>query len=440
MRNNILIKIRNFFGKWFNPNITSFSNYLKGGNIQINHNTALTYSAVYACVKVIAETISTIPLFVYRERKGYKEKATEHNLYTLLHDFPNEEMTNVDFWKSILLQTLLLGNGYAEIVFNKKNEIEGLYLLDAEKMQVGRDEKTNKIIYAYRNDKTNNEIIFDSRKILHIKGLGSNGLIGLSPISLMRLQIATGIMQDNFAKDFYSNGAKKTPILKAPSGFSEDAKKNTVKGFREGFEKGIVLLEDGLDADFVTMNLTDAEFLANRRFNIEDIARVYRVPLHLIGDLTRSTNNNIEHQSIEFVEHTIRPWVVSIEKTIKMKLFTKEELKKGYFAEFNVDGLLRGDTKTRVENYTKLFNIGALTINEIRKKENMSEIKEKHGSDTFITQQVRPVSIAYTQEENKNKKENKTEAKEKVKEENKTEDTNISDKENKENKNEGKKE
>ena len=381
--------IRSTVKKWLFPDFSHNDFAVLYGadksNISVNENTALTFSTVFACVRVIAETIATLPLFVYKIKNGNRIRAYEHSLYGLLHNAPNEECTSVSFIESLITHILLQGNGFVEVVRDNFNAVRGLYLLDVSKMRVYRDD------LGY--------IAYSKRQVMHIAGLGWNGVVGYSPISMMRKQIATGLYQDNFALDFFSKGVKKTPILTHPEHLSKEAKENMKKSFWNAWNNGIVVLEEGLKAEFATMNLSDAQFLESRRFSVEEICRVFRVPPHLIGDLSRSTNNNIEHQSIEFVTHTIRPWCVRIEKALNGHLLNSYEKKK-YLIEFNLDGLLRGDTLTRQQANQIRFNNGILTRNEWRKQDNLNEVEDKYGDEYFVSQQIRPIKTVYETSEN----------------------------------------
>ncbi|WP_297207689.1 phage portal protein [uncultured Brachyspira sp.] len=395
----IIEKIKSGIKKWLFPDFSHVdsSNFLSIQNDKtlsaVNPNTALTFSTVFACVRVIAETIATLPLFVYKINGNNKIKAKDHSLYSLLHDSPNEECTSVSFIESLITQILLQGNGFVEVVRDNFNRVTELYLIDSNKIKVYRDSNGNKM-FEYYND---GEIItLSSYQVMHIAGLGWNGVIGYSPIAMMRKQITTGLYQDNFALDFFSNGVKKVPIISHPQKLSPDAKKNLKESFREAWEKGIVVLEEGMKIDPITMNLSDAQFLESRRFSVEEICRVFRVPPHLIGDLSRSTNNNIEHQSIEFVTHTIRPWCVRIEKALNRCLLSGLERKK-YNIEFNLDGLLRGDTLTRQQANQIKLNNGVLTRNEWRRQENLNEVEDEYGDEYFCSQQIRPIKSIYAE-------------------------------------------
>lgn len=392
----IIENIKRSIKKWLFPN-NALGNYndfsvIKDKSVAVvNPNVALTYSTIFACVRVIAETIATLPLFLYKVKGNNKVKARDHNLYSILHDAPNLECTSVSFFESLITQILLTGNGFAEIIKDNFNNILELHILDANKIRVYRDNYNN-IVYEYNDD--GKIISLSKRQVLHIAGLGWNGIIGYSPIALMRRQIATGIYQDNFALDFFSNGVKKVPILSHPNRISKEAKESMKESFRKSWDNGIVVLEEGITVNPITMNLSDAQFLESRRFSVEEICRIFRVPPHLIGDLSRSTNNNIEHQSIEFVTHTIRPWCVRIERGLNNFLLNIKEKGK-YTIEFMLDGLLRGDTLTRQQSNQIKLNNGILTRNQWRQQENMNEVEDEYGDDYFCSQQIRPIKKVY---------------------------------------------
>ena len=381
----IIENIKRSIKKWLFPdnalgNYNDFSVIKDKSVAVVNPNVALTYSTIFACVRVIAETIATLPLFLYKVKGNNKVKAREHNLYSILHDAPNLECTSVSFFESLITQILLTGNGFAEIIKDNFNNILELHILDANKIRVYRDNYNN-IVYEYNDD--GKIISLSKRQVLHIAGLGWNGIIGYSPIALMRRQIATGIYQDNFALDFFSNGVKKVPILSHPNRISKEAKESMKESFRKSWDNGIVVLEEGITVNPITMNLSDAQFLESRRFSVEEICRIFRVPPHLIGDLSRSTNNNIEHQSIEFVTHTIRPWCVRIERALNNFLLNIKEKGK-YTIEFMLDGLLRGDTLTRQQSNQIKLNNGILTRNQWRQQENMNEVDLHSNMVRFI--------------------------------------------------------
>ena len=393
----LMERIRASVKKWLFPDL-SYNDFLSLSNDKTleatTPNTALTFSVVFACVRVISETIATLPLFVYKMNGDNRVKAKEHTLYDLIHNKPNIDSTSVSFIESLISQILLQGNGFVEVIRDNFNRIISMHLLDSNKIRVYRDTNNNKMFEYYDDGKI---ITLSSLQVMHIAGLGWNGVIGYSPISLMRKQITTGLYQDNFALDFFSNGVKKVPILTHPNRLSKEAKENLKDSFNKAFNSGIVVLEEGLTVNPITMNLSDAQFLESRRFSVEEICRVFRVPPHLIGDLSRSTNNNM-HQSIEFVTHTIRPWCVRLERAFNTSLLNYDE-RREYTIEFNLEGLLRGDTLTRQQANQIKLNNGVLTRNEWRRQDNLNEVEDEYGDDYFASQQIRPISTLYTKEE-----------------------------------------
>ena len=359
-----------------------FVDFMGGGvttsGKSVSEETALTYSAVFACVNVISETLASLPLFLYGKKKGAKEKARDHPLYELLHDMPNEEMTSMTFRQTLQVHLLLRGNCYAEIEWGPNGFPRALWPLNAASTWPERDKITKKIVY--KTIINGQGYTLPAERVLHITGLSLNGRHGLSPIGLMRETIGLGMAAEEYGARFFSNGAKPGGVLEHPGNLSDPAKKSLVKSWNDmhrGLENQhrIAVLEEGLTYKQVGIPPEDAQFLETRKFQVSEVARIYRVPPHMIADLEKATFSNIEHQGIEFVSHTMRPWLVRWEQTLRWKLMTKTEKKK-YNAEFNVEGLLRGDTKSRYDAYHMALNDGWMSGNEVRKLENLEEKPE----------------------------------------------------------------
>jgi HK97 family phage portal protein len=355
--------------------------------LRVTPRTSLQSAAMWACVRVISETVATLPFSVYRrlEPRG-KEVATDHAAHYLLHDAPNEEITSVEFWEVIVAHALTFGNGFARIEWDSKMSPAGLYLMQPEWVTVERDRQTAVKFYRYRAPGKEEVILFDD-EVLHIPGLGYDGLTGYSPVTLHRRTLELAQSTDEYLLKFLTNNARPGMYISHPGKLSDAAAKNIREswaaihaGLQNAGKPGV--LEEGMRVETVGSIAKDMEFLAMRKFQTEEIARIYRVPLHMIQSLDRSTNNNIEHQSIDFVMHTIRPWCRRIEARANRTLFGPRE-GKWYFSEFNLEGLLRGDSKGRAEFYASLRNIGAITANEIREKENMNPIE---GGDALLVQ------------------------------------------------------
>ncbi|WDU84216.1 phage portal protein [Caloramator sp. Dgby_cultured_2] len=336
--------------------------------------TAMQASAVYACVRVIAETIASLPLFVFRITKEGKEKAYDHPLYYVLHDLANEEMTSFTFRETMMTHILLWGNAYAEIEYDQIGNVKGLWPLRPDNVFPERNSKNELQYRVLLPDGTG--AILPKERVLHIPGLGFNGIIGLSPIAMARETIGLSLAAEEFGARFFGNGARPGGVLEHPGTLSKEAMdklRDSWNQMHQGLsnQHRIAILEEGMTYKQVGIPPEDAQFLETRKFQIEEIARIFRVPLHLIQNLEHATFSNIEHQSIDFVVHTIRPWIVRWEQAINWKLFGSSTK---FFAEFSVDGLLRGDIKSRYEAYAIARQWGFMSVNEIRALENLNSI------------------------------------------------------------------
>ncbi len=360
-----------------------------GGNkaasgVRVNENTALNSTAVLACVRVLAETIASLPLFVYRRLDKGKEKATEHPLYFVLHDMPNPEMTSFTFRETLMGHLAIWGNAYVEIVRDRAGRVRELWPLRPDKTWPERDQITQKLRYKLILPNGTGAIL-PADRVLHIPGLGFDGLVGYSPVKLARDAIGLSLAAEEFGARFFSNGAKPGGVLEHPAKLSEEAQKRLRQSWNEmhqGLDKQhrIAILEEGMTYKQIGIPPEDAQFLETRKFQLNEIARIYRVPPHMIGDLERATYSNIEQQSIDFVVNTIRPWLVRWEQAINSKLLTQSE-REEYFVEFKVDGLLRGDIESRYKAYATARQWGWMSANDVRELENMNPIE---GGDTYL--------------------------------------------------------
>jgi HK97 family phage portal protein len=350
---------------------------------QVTEKNAMQSAAVYACVRVIAETVASLPLHLYRQVEEGKRRDTLHPLYFLLHDSPNPEMTSFIFRETLMTHLLLWGNAYAQIVRNGHGEIIGLYPLMPDKMQVSRSE-TDELIYLYQSGMSN--IAFRREEILHIPGLGFDGLVGYSPIAMARNAIGMSMATEEFGASFFQNGAAPGGILEHPGTLKDPSKvreswNELFKG--SGNANKVAVLEEGMTYKQIGIPPNEAQFLETRKYQTEEICRIYRVPPHLVADLDKATFSNIEHQSISFVVHTIRPWLVRLEQAMNKALLYPAERQR-YFIEFNVDGLLRGDYESRMRGYATARQNGWMSANDIRRLENMNLIPKEEGGDLYL--------------------------------------------------------
>lgn len=359
---------------------------------RVNERSAMQMTAVYSCVRVLSEAVASLPLHVYRQNdKGGKEKATDHPLYFLLHDEPNPEMTSFIFRETLMTHLLLWGNAYAQVIRNGKGDVVALYPLMPNRMNVDRDDK-GRLYYEYTLTQEDaptmkgSTVRLDPSDVLHIPGLGFDGLVGYSPIAMAKNAIGLGLATEEFGSKFFANGAAPSGVLEHPGvlkdpGKIRDSWTQTFGG--SGNSNKIAVLEEGMKYTPVSISPEQAQFLETRKFQITEIARIFRVPPHMIGDLEKSTFSNIEQQSLEFVKYTLDPWVSRWEQAIVRSLLRPEE-KKTYFVKFNLDGLLRGDYQSRMNGYAVGINNGFMCPNDVRELENLDLIPEEKGGFNYM--------------------------------------------------------
>jgi HK97 family phage portal protein len=361
---------------------------ITNSGVAVNEDSALRYVTVYSCVRVLAETLGSLPLIVYRERPdGGRDKARDHPVYRLLHDEPNDEMTSQTFRETQMGHLALSGNCYAVIQTNRRGEVIELYPVEWDRMDPKRNPDTRRIEY-HLNDRGSVEIL-PPEKVLHIPGLGYDGVRGYSPIRMAQEAVGLGLAATEFAARFYGQGMNMGGMLEHPGKLSEEAHKRLKKSLEEegaGLANSWrpLILEEGMKYARIPMPLTDAQFIETRRFNREEICGLLRVPPHLVADLERSTNNNIEHQSLEFVMYSMLPYVTRWEQAINRRLFTRAEREKGYYAKFNLAGLLRGDYKSRQEGLAIQRQNGIISADEWRALEEINPIGGVAGEALLV--------------------------------------------------------
>ena len=350
----------------------------------VTERTAMQTTAVYACVRIIAETVASLPLHVYEYTDSGKERVYTHPLYRILHDIPNPEMNSFIMREVMMSHLLLWGNSYSQIIRNGRGDITALYPLMPEKMTVDRG-SDGKLYYKYNSDKQGS-FVFSKDEIFHIVGLGFDGLIGHSPIAMAKNAIGLSIAAEEYGSSFFSNSGTPSGVLEHPGVLKEPEKVrdawNKAYGGSGNAHK-VAVLEEGMKFNPISINPQEAQFLETRKFQVNEICRIFRVPPHMIADLEKSSFNNIEQQSLDFVTNTIRPWLVRIEQSIFQQLLNESEQEK-YFAKFNVDGLLRGDFQSRMNGYAVGRQNGWLSANDIRELEDLNRIPEEEGGDRYL--------------------------------------------------------
>jgi len=362
------------------------SSLFHGNSRNITPDNAMQLTTVFACNRVIAETLSSISLDVLIRTEKGKEKDQTHPLYTLLKYSPNPHMTSVMWRERIVTDLNTRGNHYSQIVRDGRGEVVGIYPLQSKLMTVSFS-KQGKKEFLYQNG--NDKISLNSFEILHIPGLPSNdGITGLSPIEANKRALELGSTAETFGSNFFDNGANASGAFSIPNTLEEDAYyrlKESLNSAYTGMTSNHkpMLLEAGMKFEKFTISNSDSQFLETRKYQKEEIASIFRVPMHMINSLENATFSNIEHQSLEFVQFTILPWVKRIEQSLTLSLLSTDEMQT-HSIKFNVDSLLRGDYKTRTEGYKTLALIGALNVNEIRALENMNSIGE--AGDKYYVQ------------------------------------------------------
>ena len=366
---------------------------------RVTERSAMQITAVYSCVRILSEAVAGLPLQFYRTTDtGGKEKAIDHSLYFLLHDEPNPEMTSFIFRETLMTHLLLWGNAYAQIIRNGRGEVVALYPLMPDRMKVDRDGDGH-IYYEYMvydNDdaagrtgtnESGKVYRLSPRDVLHIPGLGFDGLVGYSPIAMAKNAIGLAIATEEYGSKFFANGAQPSGVLEHPGVLKDPARIRenwqATYGGSENSHK-IAVLEEGMKYTPISINPQDAQFLETRKFQINEIARIFRVPPHMIGDLDRATFSNIENMSLDFVKYTLDPWLARWEQAMSRALLSGKEEKAKYFFRFNVDGLLRGEYKARMEGYAIGINNGFMCPNDVRDLENLDLIPDELGGNLYM--------------------------------------------------------
>ena len=358
----------------------------------VTERSAMQMTAVYSCVRILAEAIAGLPLHLYRYTPdGSKVKAVDHPLYLLLHDEPNPEMSSFVFRETLMTHLLLWGNAYAQIIRNGKGEVVALYPLMPNRMSVDRDAH-GQLYYTYTRASdeaktmTGTTVLLPPSDVLHIPGLGFDGLVGYSPIAMAKNAIGLAIATEEYGAKFFANGAAPSGVLEHPGTIKDpsrvrEAWMSQFGGSANGGK--VAVLEEGMKYTPISISPEQAQFLETRKFQINEIARIFRIPPHMVGDLEKSSFSNIEQQSLEFVKYTLDPWVIRWEQSIQRALLRPEE-KKRYFAKFNVEGLLRGDYQSRMNGYAVARQNGWMSANDIRELENLDRIPAEAGGDLYL--------------------------------------------------------
>ena len=364
--------------------------------VSVNTDSALGISAVYACVRILAESVASLPLKLYQKRGDERRESPENPLYRLLKEEPNAAQTSFEFREMLQGHLGLRGNAYARIIRDGGGRVIQLEPLHPADVEV-REYNGGRIIYHVEGEAV------DPYFILHIKGLSSDGIKGLSPIALLRETLGLAIAARQHGNTLFGNNATPGGVLKTPMAMTAEQ----VQKLREDWDKmhkGVdnsgrpAILYGGMEWQSVGINNQDAQFLEGRRFDVEEIARAYRIPLHLLQSTEKATSwgSGIEQQNIGFLEYTLRPWLVRWEQSLNRVLLTESQKGQGYYFKFNLDALLRGDFKTRMEGYRTGIEAGIFSINEVRRLEDLNPLAGDEGDTHYRPLNTAPAATLET--------------------------------------------
>jgi HK97 family phage portal protein len=353
----------------------------------VNPDTVLKVSAALACVRVLAESVGSLSWITYeRVSSGGKRRATDNYAYRVLHDRPNPLMSSMAFRERIMKDLLLHGNAYVYRENGRYGALSALWPL-APVAVTPIISKSGRGVQYRVTSSTGFDGVYGDQEILHVSALG-DGVVGKSVIAYNAGSFSLSMAEDEYAQNFYENGAYPGGVLEVEKPLGDEGRKRLRAGWSNAYSNQgahkVAVLEDGIKWKPMTVNPKDAMALESRKFQVSDIARMFRVPPHMIGDLERATFSNIEHQSLEFVMHSLRPWLIRIEQEFNWKLFGLERADREFFSEFLIDSMLRGDIKSRNEAYAIMRQNGVINADEWRERENLNPLPDDAGKKYIV--------------------------------------------------------
>jgi HK97 family phage portal protein len=362
-----------------------FSRAVSEAGLSVTPDSALRVATVFACVRVLSESVASLPCLLYVREGRERRRAIEHPLFQVLRHLANPELTAFEFFDDAMLDLALRGNAYARVRRDGAGDVRSLWPMRVRDTKVER--VGGKLRYQWV-DPDGRAHVFLRDEVLHVRGPSKDGVLGLCTTDESREAIALAQIAEAFGSRFFANDASAGVILEYAGKLSDSARERLKKSFDDS-RKGrkhhsTVVFEEGLKANKIQTTPEDSQFLETRKLQVAEICRVFRVPPHLVMDLERATFSNIEHQGIEFVEHSLRPWLVRWEQAIYRDLLSSAE-QQIYFAEFLVDALLRGDFSARTAGYATARQNGWMSANEIRERENLYPlIPADQGGDDYL--------------------------------------------------------
>ena len=365
--------------------------------IRVTEENSIGLTAVWAAIRLLSETIASLPLCVYKmDKNGSKHLDYANPIYKMLSTSPNTKYTSYTWRETFMNHLLLWGNAYCYINRNGAARPISLELMNPREIKPFVNEDDGEVYYKGK------EGTYSNKEVIHIVGFSFDGLIGKSPIQACREALGLGMAAQRFGENFFGRGANLSRVLTHPGRLTEDAANRLRNSWADRFggiqnSHQTAILEEGIKFESIGMPLNDAQFIETRRFSVEEVARIFRVPPHLIGDLTRSTYSNIEQQSLEFTKYSLQPYLVNIEQELNRKLISERDQGK-CFIKFKVNELLRADANSRGDYYRKMFEVGALSPNEIRHMEDMNNIES--GDEHYVPLNLGQVGNIINKEKN----------------------------------------
>lgn len=383
---NLFKRNRSRYKGW--TNLDEYHGRETSSGVNITEASIMGIPAVYACVRVLAESIASLPLLTFeRLAGGDKERARDFSLYSILHDTPNPLMTSLELREMLVGHLALRGNAFC-LIERDMGDVVALWPLNPNKITV--ETKNRNLIYTYQQFERP-EIKYHSEDILHIRGLSSDGIIGFSPLTMFRDTFGAAKAVEDYSANYFKNDASPGGILSTPNDLGKESGESLRQAWNAGFQGSgkkhkVAILGGDLKWEAVGINPQDSQMIESQKFSVVQIARIYRVPLNLIMDYERSTYSNVTEQNRSFLTHTLTPWLTRIEQAMFRALLTEQE-KKRYYIEHLTQDFLRADTKARYEAYEIGKRAGFLSTNEIRAFENMNQVE---GGDTYEVKQPEP--------------------------------------------------
>lgn len=377
-----------FDDAWYNVQVQNSSS-----GVVVDHAQAMRTSAVYACVRVLSTTVAQLPFMLYRRTETGRDRADDHPLYAIVHDQPNPETTAYTFWETLMGALVLRGNAYAYKERDRLKRVLNLWQFnDPDRMTVTRDRVTDQLVYTYQPPVGAPEV-YRPDEILHLRGLSADGAIGYSMLEVAREAIGLASAAEGMGSRLFAGDATPTGTLEHPGKLGPDGAKNLKDAWNKAHlgKRQIAVLEEGMKYTRISITPEESQFLETRVFQISDIARIFGVPPHLIGELSKATYSNIREQSAEFVKYGLMPWLIRIAQECNKSLLTPDERREYYF-EHLTDALMRAAQKERYEGYALARYWGWMNANEIRRSENEPPLPGKEGTMYLVPNNTMPAS------------------------------------------------